>query len=490
MRPRFGAFSRYRPRVLTLVVLFAVAAPTVLANFSPTDFTPFGYGGMANVEYGWPLIWYLRNFALKPGDTQAQWHVMGYHWLRLAGNLAIWSVMLVVAGTTCEWLLRRYRPRLRWSLRTMLIAVAILAVFCAWCAMLRDRAIVQDTFIAEIDPHAVAFGGPIYLQRWGPKWLDLVGVDRYRRRIAGVNLNGADEELLKRVGRMPGLRILDLSNFEWTSGVAAALGEMRQLRSLVIRGIYSPDDNDDNERISDEVLTAVGKLKQLRELRLSEMMITSDSLRHLAELTDLKSLHLDIPWVGEDDQDDEAGPELEHKLEQFAYAGKIPLLAHLPALPRLEAIEFHGGLVRLDDLRRFASLPRLKALDLSYSVVSDAALAELASLESLEELAVDEHFASEAGLESLLPLKRLKVLHLIDYRDTDESQVPLPLDHDGQVFVRVSEVDRCRKALETLRHSNPGIVVDDVDDPIFIDELRHKRYDFGPADRRWPNGPF
>ena len=88
MRPKSGAFSRYRPRVLTLIVLIAVAAPAVLANLSPGDVNATGYS-IPDVEYGWPLSWYWRNLTVKPPGRRPDWHVLRYSWPRLAGNLAI-----------------------------------------------------------------------------------------------------------------------------------------------------------------------------------------------------------------------------------------------------------------------------------------------------------------------------------------------------------------------------------------------------------------
>jgi len=469
MRPKAGAFSRYRPRVLTVIVLVVVAAPTVLANLSPSDPGPILYS-VPDVDYGWPFTWYWCNLALKTGDTRSKWYVMRYGWPRLAGNLAIWLVMLAAAGSACEWLVRRCRPRLRWNLRTMLIGVGLAAVPCAWCAAVRDRANLQDSIIAAIEKKQ----GGVYVERWGPKWLDLVGADRFRRRIVEVWLwnyddGVASEELLKRIGRLPDLRHLNLYACELTSGMATALGDLRQLQTLNI--VHSHlSDGGDVERISDQVITAIGKLDRLKVLSLSDIMFTGESLPRLAALTNLKSLRLEIQLCDEDG----------HELEHFANMGKLPLLAQLPALPRLEAIGFHCGLVRAHDLRQLAALPSLKSLDLSNNIViTDAVLVELASLESIEELTIDDQVASAAGLESLLAIKRLKAIHVVSHGKGD-SLTPLRLDNEGEVFVRESEVDRCRRAFEELRHSNPGIVIDS--DEGSFDNCHIRSGEFGYSD--------
>jgi hypothetical protein len=177
-------------------------------------------------------------------------------------------------------------------------------------------------------------------------------------------------------------------------------------------------------------------------------------------------------------------------LEDLARTGKLATFASLPVLRRLEAIGFHGGIVRTDDLRQLAALPRLQALDLTNSIVTDAALAELASLESLEELAIDNEVASAAVLESLLALKRLQALHIVSDQ-IDYSLAMLPLDHEGEMRVRESEVARCRRALEALRRSNPGIAIDSHSSsfderrvwPGVLDGMQNN-----PWVRRWPPG--
>ena len=68
MRPKLQAFSRYRPRVLTLVVLFLIAAPITLANFT-SEIVPIGPQSpyLFRGDYGWPLIWHWHKLLLSPG---------------------------------------------------------------------------------------------------------------------------------------------------------------------------------------------------------------------------------------------------------------------------------------------------------------------------------------------------------------------------------------------------------------------------------------
>jgi hypothetical protein len=458
---RYRPQIRFRPRLVTLIVLIAVAAPIVLANLSEGEW-PRGWslGVSRFFLYGWPLIWRWRNCSVGYGSMVVlDWNFSA---ARLAVNLTTWLVMLTAVGIACEWLLRRYRPRLRWSLRTMLTAVGLLAVLCAWCTALRDRANVYDSLIAEIHKQ----NGRVCLGRWGPKWLDVVGADRFRRRIIGASLqtyndNFDGEELLRRLGKLPDLRYLELSGFVdlWTSGMVAALGDMGQLRILRIESYQQSAVG-----ISDEELAAIGKLNQLEVLDLQDTRVTNDGLRHLAGLTNLKSLRLVNDYRDFYYGDDYYGKS---RLEHLASSGELLVPAHLPVLPRLEAICFKFGLVRDRDVRQLAAFPRLKSLDFSETFVTDAALAELASLESLEELAIHD-VASGAGHESLCALKRLKALHIEPYHWLIEDE---------------GEIDRCRRALEALRQSNLGIVMDNEESPNFEEHFvwRGWRFDEGPS---------
>jgi hypothetical protein len=319
-----GTFSRYRPRLLTLVVLLAIATiialanltgdisrrdgrfPNVLSEDAPAilaelHFDPRaaadseGAYGFWNMSYGWPFLWRQFVFVFTPGPSGGiGWRHSGG---RLAANIAVWLVILAAAGGACELLLRRYRPRLRWSLRSMLAAVGLAAALCGWFAVARERANVQDPLIAS--------HGYLWLEQWGPGWLRLVGADRYCRRIVGASLtlaapddrhDGKVEEFLKRLPRMRSLRYLFVGVEHLTPGMddafTRALRDAPQLRVLSIEGSPSVGHTDE-ERVSRKCLAAIGQLTELEHLGLERMRLDGDALACLAGLTKLKTLRLD-----------------------------------------------------------------------------------------------------------------------------------------------------------------------------------------------------
>lgn len=499
IRRSLAAFSRHRPRVLTLVVLMTIAGALVVANSigvstarsnPPKTHPPAaaelqfdvgkpapGGSSYGNLSYGWPLGWrqYVI-FAWTP-EVLAENYSAG----RLAANLAIWLVLLTAPAGACEWLLRRFRPQLRFSLRTLLVATGLTGSLCGWFAVAYHRANAQDPLIACVNRH----GGRVWGERWGPQWLDRYGAGRFCRRVFGAKIDvgrvrdakGRQEfdQLLDGLSRASDLQYLSLKADQLTPeliaalarlwrleklqieagglapgagrALADALGGLRRLRVLSISGTFYSEP-------PSEWLAAVGRLSQLEHLRLHNWMIASEDLAPLAGLTKLKSLTLERVCV------DPNRPEWD-----------LPLLARLPALVQLEALDLKGSAVVDGDLRHIARQPRLKSLNLSGVYLTGPALADLSPLANLEELAVRFYPPVWEGWKAVVKLKGLKKLHLDFFdeevwRSRDAMREALPFG------VLEHEVDECLRAYIAMRKANPGLVIDDDDEPLRKFEAR------------------
>lgn len=485
MLPKFGLFSRYRPRVLTVVLLFTIAALVVMAN-ACCDEQPDFLGTMSEFwgtiwTGGWPFTWYAFAVAAFKGGVSWQCNVP-----RLLGNAAIWLILSAALAAACEWLLRRYRPRLRFTLRTMLAAVAMAAGVCGWFAAARNRASLQDPLIAAIEGRwSYEPWGPngqnsvparVWVERRGPEWFELAGIERYRRQIVAIDTgrnysypDAADpgiedmlrvEEILRRSARLPRVQYLYCDAEQLTPAMIDSICRMRDLRSLSITvdnvtaeladlpadlpdlRILSVRQRFGDEPLPPKCLAAIGRITTLECLHLNRPSISPQSLSTLAKLQNLKSLFIECAHSdsGEDEPD-------------------WLLLAYLPALPRLEALSLEESQVGRLDLRRLAVLPRLKSLNLFGTWLKGEDLAELGALDSLEELAIDFHAVSADGLEALLAVKNLRRLHL-GYSGCDRPKVEVQLDRDHTVQVSQAEHGRFCRALESLRRTKPGIVID------------------------------
>lgn len=491
MRPSLKRLCRYRPRVLTLVVFAAVAALLVLANLSddvrtrrmptpppkteaelraglffddsrkPPDDDP--YPSPFSLSYGWPLLW--RQYVVGVGVGSGV-HGELRSAARLAANVPMWLLMLSTPTIACELLLRRYRPRLRWSLRTMLVVVALVAVGCGWYVSARNHIKIEKPLIAAIERAR----GSVWVDRFGPDWLELVGADPWRRRIVGADLgqrrnDARTERLLQRLAKLPHFQYLFVNVNDWTPGMSSAVGKMRQLRALTIESDAADKSlgetlaeiladkrelhglsidlsgwSDHNpEQTSRELLVAIGKLTQLESLTLGPKKIASESLPHLAGLTNLKSLTLQSVV-----------------LDPYDPARKPCLLSDLPALPLLEAIDLDRSDIDDRDLACLARLPRLKFLDLVGTLVTPAGLAKLAPSASLRELTIGIEMVT-AEIDSIGAIERLRVLHIPGFHGV--SSPGEPLRRDQLPYASEEDIAECLKALEALRKSNPDLVI-------------------------------
>ena len=481
-RPKLAALWRYRPRALTLALLLVIATLIALANLV-SEVGP--YLGAERGTAGWPLDWHWHHFLVYPRPNGAvTWE---YDGKRLAGNIAIWLVVAAAPAAACEWLLRRYRPRLRWSLRTMLAGVTLAGACCGWFVMARNRAELQDPLIATVrgrfSPQILYGGGTlmderarVWVRRRGPKWFHLVGAERYFRQIVGADIGESPddesaEQLLARLAHVRQLRYLFFNAYRLTPRMVDALREMPRLEMLsiqfeepapgtaellaevlagkpdlrVLSVICCGTDADDDSEMSRDCLAVIGKTAQLEKLRFAYMPIDSDSLESLAGLTNLKSLSLVAISANEIEREPEPR-----------------LLSRLPALVALEALDLGNSQVDDRDLGRLSKFPRLKSLSLTGTKVTGARLAQLASLPSLEELAINGDAVSAAAFESLLAVKRLARLHLGWSYRRNSAWLAIG-DNAGSVSVPEQEHERCVRAIEALRRTKHGIVIDTND---------------------------
>lgn len=516
MRSVSAAFARYRPRLLTLMLLLVIGAPLVLANLSP-DYRRLSFGEVNSQRsgrhgqfgdefYGWPLTWHRYVIAMSSPAIVGSYFSAG----RLAANAALWLVMLAAPAGVCEWLVRRYRLRLRWSLRAMLAAVGLLAAGCAWFVAARERAKNNEQIFAAVSGRE----GELWVERWGPRWLDLVGADRFRQQIVGIEFpprlqsremalragNVDDEGLLKRLASLPRLQYLFLTADRLSPDIADALGALPGLRALSIeqKGIAYM-----NQAASRQCLEAIGNMIHLESLDLLNVTGDSVSPECLTHLTNLKSLRVShgdwfsksldqrksdewLAVIGQLTQLESlelSGIALSienlaslaglKKLESLVLRGAANTdwslykpsrrrLGVLPALPRLRRLELHSFQVLTRDLRFFAALPQVESLYLEDMWFTSAGLADLRELQSLKELAIGGDLVSAAVIEPLVGLKHLTAVHLQrdSFAASNSRRPAVTLDDQRKVLLTRKGLGRFLSALAALRRAKPGITID------------------------------
>jgi hypothetical protein len=464
MQLKLRAIWQLRPRFLTLIVFVVALALIVVANLSAelhdahqADDEDLRNGGLRTLAFGWPLTWH--RFILL--STPALGGALAWQWnaVRFTGDAIVWLAILSAPVAACEWQLRRHRPRLRWSLRSMLAAVALLAAFTAWIAMARNRARLQDPLITEIE----ANDGQVWVHRSGPKWFDVVGADRFRRQITAVDVEEFDEggdggTLLQRLAQLETLRSVFISSDHVTSAMAEALGDMPQLQVL---SVEQGRIGENELHVSQKLFAAIGRMNNLQHLDVCGLNVDSECLARLAPLTNLKSLGLTCISLENPSKRDE------------------PLLARLPVLSQLEAVYLDFSDIGDRDIDYLAVLPRLKSLSLDVTSTTDKGLEKLACLEALEELSIDGDMETPQGLTLIANVMGLKKLHLNRLVERGRNSIggeqhklrenadkygktTLAVERDDKLRVVEAEADAFRHALDSLRRSHPGVVVDSI----------------------------
>jgi hypothetical protein len=184
---------------------------------------------------------------------------------------------------------KRGRRWLRFSLRSLLIAVAVLAVPLG---LEVNRARNQRAVLAELEqiegsgfnyssrlPEYLAF-----LSQWRhPDWLKDFLYDV--SEVGGVS---SDDTMLI-VAKLPNVNELSFEGIKFTDLGMERLGAMSSLRRLRL----------DNVQITDAGLQRLTALKNLVDLEIAAPRITDDGIRHLSGLTKLKGLRLKSKGITE-----------------------------------------------------------------------------------------------------------------------------------------------------------------------------------------------
>jgi hypothetical protein len=185
--------------------------------------------------------------------------------------------------------LKRNRPSLRFSLRTLVIAVTLV---CAVMAVVSSRANRQRVAVLRIKearglvyydyqldhdfkPRIDEPPGP------GPDWLRaFIGTD-YFATVVSVRVNLATDEFLAAAAELPHLQDLRIAcNSKISDGIWEHLKDLPELESLYLRGMR------------DSAMVNLAGLTHLRVLYITNTDITDAGLTSLKSLPRLQTLNL------------------------------------------------------------------------------------------------------------------------------------------------------------------------------------------------------
>jgi len=323
------------------------------------------------------------------------------------------------------------RLPLRFSLRTVLLATLVAAVFFAWFGwrlrksqrQARAVAVLQalgavytydfQTFVYEgkgpggrtwrsVKPVEVS-GNSAYPRRLRK----LLGVD-FLHNITRVHLETsyrlADDDidrLWSALGDLPDLVYLEASGPVTRPGAIRHLHNHKRLQRLALRWAH----------IADSDLAVVAKMPRLELLNLNETPVSSDALIHASRAKSLRQLELHHTKISDAGLSHVAGlPQLKRLRLSGTDVGDEGV-RHLRGLEGLIDLNFEHTNIGDQALEDVSRLTHLQRLDLSLTRVTELGISRLTRLVELKQLRLD---ATGAGPEALLTLPSLAALEELD----------------------------------------------------------------------------
>lgn len=264
--------------------------------------------------------------------------------------------------------------RLRFSLRTLLLATLAIGSTLGWVLHERRRIAARRTAIEAAGFHDLGYTVPFPQPEW-------------HKRLFGNDWPN---------------HLPDLSApYDVTDSQVTALAGLNQLRSLSISG---------SANVTDTACLTIGTLDGLESLDLRDTAISDVGLERLVALPRLTSLDLGHTRIS-----DAGLAQLARmpQLESLSVAGcrcTPSGLARLIVLPRLEKLDLSDTPFGNAEALGLGNLTRLKQLNLSRTQITDEGLLQIKRLPALEGLRIDATSISDAGIAHLASVRTLTFL--------------------------------------------------------------------------------
>ncbi len=320
---------------------------------------------------------------------------------------------------------KRERRWLQFSLRTLLVSVAGVAIICGWYAAKLRRAADEDAVIAA----AERIEGRVEVAYSGPDWLAFIYPRRLRRHVIGLSFDlssDADlrpETVLLCLAGLRELQWLDLGFQPIDEEGLRCVGRMGQLSRLTST----------SSSITELGAAQLARLPDLQELNLSGCHIDNAAIRKLADCPHLRKLMLRRAVAADELVDvghlrglsllDLSGCDLPLSSRQD---GTTKISNWLSGLDQLEELYLRDCPIQPGDIESISRLKNLRALDLTGSVVSASDLRWLLSLRKLKQLGFAPKSINDETIQVLHQLGQLELLSLNegDFIRGNESSLP------------------------------------------------------------------
>ena len=308
---------------------------------------------------------------------------------------------------------RGLRRLLRYSLRTLLVAFTIAAI---WLGVVSHRARTQERAVRELR----AAGASVYydFQRNqegeyvlmatppGPEWLrEWLGID-YLARVRRVEYHRSkthNQAVIESLSKLRDLRELDMSGCEVGPRDFVPLSRLSALESLELG----------STRIDDDSLGFLSSMPRLETLYAEETAISGKGLRHLHPDAKLKVLYLRHCPLSSEAYEHIGKLESLEQLDLDYTTTTDVELARLRNLRGLSYLALENARVSDEGLRALNEMKRLEVLCLNGTMVNGRGLKYLGAVESLQQLRLDNTLLDDVGLEQL---ERFRAISRLDIR--------------------------------------------------------------------------
>ena len=230
-----------------------------------------------------------------------------------------------------------------------------------------------------------------------------------------------NDGIKKLVELQPGLRELDLSYVQLRDDGARHLGRLKQLRVLKLQMVPVTLENAESwsglkcletldlygSPVFDKGVAHLRGLPNLRELDLSHSRITEKSIKTLLSLPSLEKLDLKKTRIGFGDVERLAISNDNLDLKKLLLArGR----AETSAQGQLVSLNLRQMKLKDEDLKFLKDYTELQILDLSNNQITNQGLAHVASLVELTKLTLDGNTIDDQGIAQLKRLNKLERL--------------------------------------------------------------------------------
>lgn len=350
-----------------------------------------------------------------------------FQWLPIHQHKG-WTVLLCAAfvGASLLFLLlwlvlaKAFGRGLQFTLRSLMLLVAVVAVPCGWLtneirAARRQREIVaaaQNRGCGVAYDYNLTSSGGFQMftgARPGATRLHALLGDDFFHDVAGAFAR--TDDALFALQELPSLRRLYLHDSQITDDGLKALARWDRLEWVDLR---------DASHVTDAGLKHLEGCPRLKVLMLRRTSVSDAGMDSLKNLAALETLDLGMTKVTDDGLKQLAG--LTRLKELLFWGNKISDagLVHLRGMTDLQTLEFGSNLITDAGLPHLTKLTRLESLNLRGAQVTDAGMQGLAGLSRLRLLDLFNTRISDAGLEQLSGLSQLETLRLGDTQVTDD----------------------------------------------------------------------